>query len=104
MTIMDILLNVGFISGLLGTLFRWKKVNLFQYLSSMSSVGVKPDAYVIMFIVRWLNRCITIVGLNAVWKLHETWDHDTVIGYLGSYVFIPTEKAYGKFFECAKVE
>ena len=81
-----------------------KKVNLFQYLSSMSSLGVKPDAYVIMFTVRQLNRCITIVGFNAVWKSHKTWDHNIVIGYLGSYVFVPTEKAYGKFVECAKLE
>ena len=70
----------------------------------MSSVGVKPDAYIIMFTAKWLNRCITIVGLNDVWKSHKTWDHDIVIGYLGSYVFVPTEKAYGMFVECAKLE
>ena len=81
-----------------------KKVNLFQYLSSMSSVGVKPDAYIIMFTAKRLNRCVTIVGLNGVWKLHETWEHDIVIGYLGSYVFIPTEKAYGKFVGCPNSE
>ena len=63
----------------------------------MSSVGVKPDAYITMFTVKRLNRCVTIVGLNGVWKSHETWEHDIVIGYLGSYVFIPTENAYGKF-------
>ena len=81
-----------------------KKVNLFQYLSSMSSVGVKPDAYVIMFTAKRLNRCITIVGLNGVWKSHKTWEHNIVIGYLGSYVFILTEKAYGKFVGCPKLE
>ena len=70
----------------------------------MSSVGVKPDAYIIMFTVRWLSRCITIVGLNAVWKSHETWDHNIVMGYLGSYVFVQTEKASGKFVECANLE
>ena len=67
----------------------------------MSSVGVKPDAYMIMFTARQLKRCITIVGLNAVWKSHKTWDHDIDLGYLGSYVFIPSEKAYSK---CAKLE
>ena len=81
-----------------------KKVNLFQYLSSMSFVGVKPDAYVIMFTAKWLNRCITIVGLNGVWKSHETWEHNIVICYLGNYVFIPTKKAYSKFVWCPNLE
>ena len=39
-----------------------------------------------------------------MWKSHETWEHDIVIGYLGSYVFVLTEKAYGKFVGCPKLE
>ena len=46
-----------------------KKVNLFQYLSSISLVGVKLDAYVIMFTARqieqmhhysWIECCLEV--------------------------------------------
>ena len=96
--------SMSFLQDYLEHYLEDKRVNIFQFLSFMSSGGVKPNAYVIIFTERRLKRCITIVGLNAVWKSHEMWDHDIVLGYLGSYVFVPTEKAYGKCGECAKLE
>ena len=77
-----------------------KKMNLFQYLSSMNTVGVKPDAYIILFTARKLGHCITIVGLNCMWKSHEGWEHDVILAHLGSLVFVSTEKTMGKSMGC----
>ena len=81
-----------------------KKVNIFQYLSSMSNVGVKPDLYVIIFTARRMERCIMIVGLNMVWKSHKNLEHNIILAYLGMCVFVPTEKALGKLNEMVITE
>ena len=74
-----------------------KKVNIWQYLALMSHIGVKPDPHIIIFAAQRLQQCITIVGLNMMWKLHENLDHDIVLAYLGMSVFVPTEKAVGMY-------
>ena len=74
-----------------------KKVNIWQYLASMSHVGVKPDPHIIIFTAQRLQWCITIVGLNMMWKSHENLEHDIVLAYLGMSVFVPTEKALGTY-------
>ena len=49
-----------------------------------------------MFTAKRLQQCITIVGLNILWKLHENMEHDIILAYIGMSVFIPAEKAVGK--------
>ena len=79
------------------TYLEEKKVNIFQYLSSMAHVGVKPDPYIIIFATRRMQWCITIIGLNMMWKSPENLEHDIVLAYLGMAVFVPTEKALGMY-------
>ena len=93
-----------FFSGLLGTLFRRKKgqhlpVPVFYIIGGGETWCLCDNVY-----SKTIEMVYTIVGLNAVWNLHETWDHDLVLAYLGTFVFVPTEKAYGKFVECVKLE
>ena len=79
------------------TYLEEKKMNIWQYLASMSHIGVKLDPQIIIFTARRLQRCITIIGLNMMWKLHENLEHDIVLAYLGMAVFVPTEKALGAY-------
>ena len=79
------------------TYLETKKVNIWQYLALMSHVGVKPDPYIIIFTARRMQQCITIIGLNMMWKSHENLEHDLVLAYLGMAVFVPTEKALGMY-------
>ena len=72
-------------------------MNIWQYLASMSHVGVKPDPHTIIFTAQGLQQCITIIGLNMMWKSHENLEHDIVLAYLGMSVFVPTEKALGMY-------
>ena len=74
-----------------------KKVNIWQYLASMSHIGVKSDPHIIIFTAQRLQQYITIVGLNMMWKLLENLEHDIVFAYLGISVFVPTEKALGMY-------
>ena len=71
-------------------------MNIWQYLALMSHIGVKPDPHII-FTAQRLQQCITIVGLNMMWKSHENLEHDIVLAYLGMLVFVQTEKALGTY-------
>ena len=75
------------------TYLEEKKVNIWQYLALMLHIGVKPDPYIIIFAARRMQQCITLVGLNMMWKSHENLEHDIVLAYLGMAVLVPTEKA-----------
>ena len=79
------------------TYLEEKKVNIWQYLALMSHIGVKPDPHIIIFTAQRLQQCITIIGLNMMWKLHKNLEHDIVLVYLGMLVFVPTEKAMGMY-------
>ena len=79
------------------TYLELKKVNIWQYLASMLHVGVKPDPYITIFTARRMQQCITVIGLNMMWKSHENLEHDIVLAYLGMAVFVPTEKALGMY-------
>ena len=79
------------------TYLEEKKMSIWQYLASMSHVGVKLDPQIIIFTARRLQWCITIIGLNMMWKSHENLEHDIVLAYLGMAVFVPTEKALGTY-------
>ena len=68
-----------------------------QHLALMSHVGVKPDSYIIIFTARRMQWCITIIGLNMMWKSHENLEHDIGLAYLGMAVFVPTEQALGMY-------
>ena len=79
------------------TYLEEKKVNIWQYLTLMLHVGVKPDPYIIIFAARRMQQCITIIGLNMMWKSHKNLEHNIVLAYLGMAVFVPTEKALGTY-------
>ena len=74
------------------TYLEEKKVNIWQYLASMLHIGVKADPYIIIFAARRMQWCITIIGLNMMWKSHKNLEHNIVLAYLGMAVFVPTEK------------
>ena len=63
----------------------------------MLHAGVKPDPHIIIFTALRLQQCITIIGLNMMWKSHKNLEHDIVLAYLGMSVFVPTEKALGMY-------
>ena len=69
----------------------------------MNTFGVKPDAYIILITARRLHQCITIIGINCMWKLHDGWEHDIVLAHLGSLVFVPTEKTMGRLMKCCSI-
>ena len=63
----------------------------------VAHVGGKPDPYIIIFTARRMQQCITIIGLNMMWKSHENLEHNIVLACLGMAVFVPTEKALGTY-------
>ena len=67
-----------------------RKMTIFQYMNGIAT-GMRPDCYLVLLMAWRLERCITVVGCNGIWKSHEEKDHNLVLGYLGSCVFQPTE-------------
>ena len=61
----------------------------------MNTVGVKPVAYIILITAHRLHQCITIIGINCMWKSHDGWEHDIVLAHLGSLVFVPHRENNG---------